>query len=132
MVFCTPCKVSVKAGKVLPLTCFKVVSSPASTWSTCLPMLSNGTLSSLSTISASCSCNLSKLPGAVGMVSGLAAGSKSTLAACGTKSSATYNCPVSRLPVRACARRPCAISPPIMRARSGAWPLALAIASSLS
>ena len=52
-------------------------------------MLSNGTLSSLSTTLAICSCNMSKLPGTVGIVNGLAFGSNCTLGGCGRKFIAT-------------------------------------------
>ncbi|MCY1314428.1 hypothetical protein D9M70_650690 [compost metagenome] len=70
-------------------------------------MRSIGSLPIRSTTRCSCSCRCSRLLGTVGMGIGRAELSKATFGASGWKSSEIYNCPVSRLPLRACARSPC-------------------------
>ena len=52
------------------------------------------------------SCRSSRAPGTVGISSGVFEKSTFTFGALGKKSSATYCCPVSRLPVRSWARNP--------------------------
>ena len=81
------------------LTCAKVPCTPRA-------MSSNGILLSFCTMSATCGCSSLSVPATVGKVMTPSLSVSATRGNLGMKSSATKSWPVSKLPVRSCARKP--------------------------
>lgn len=105
---CAAASVLRACGVTSARICLSSVAESASVSSASLPMPSYGILLSFARrllIEPYSDCNP---PGTVGSSGGFALRLTSALGAVGKKSAATYSCPVNRLPVRSCARNPCA------------------------